>query len=98
LRPYLLKLEPDRNDGLLCKRAGLTRRRKATGLGWGWEDLTGPIAGISVGCQFDVCGDRADKRFKGGPTNIVQEMKEVKRSTGNGYLGALEHGEERLRK
>jgi len=94
---YLLKLEPDRMMAYYRKRAGLTP--KAAGYG-GWDgdgkNLTGHIAGHYLSAVSLMYAATGDKRFKERADYLVQEMKEVQDKHGNGYLGALEHGEERF--
>ncbi len=94
---YLLQLEPDRMLAYYRKRAGLTP--KAPGYG-GWDgdgkNLTGHIAGHYLSAVSLMYAATGDKRFKERADYIVQEMKEVQDKHGNGYLGALEHGEERF--
>jgi DUF1680 family protein len=94
---YLLKLEPDRMMAYYRKRAGLTP--KAQGYG-GWDgdgkNLTGHIAGHYLSAVSLMYAATGDNRFKERADYIVQEMKEVQDKHGNGYLGALEHGEERF--
>jgi len=94
---YLLKLEPDRMMAYYRKRAGLTP--KAEGYG-GWDgdgkNLTGHIAGHYLSAVSLMYAATGDKRFKERADYLVQEMKEVQDKHGNGYLGALEHGEERF--
>lgn len=94
---YLLKLEPDRMMAYYRKRAGLTP--KAPGYG-GWDgdgkNLTGHIAGHYLSAVSLMYAATGDKRFKERADYLVHEMKEVQDKHGNGYLGALEHGEERF--
>ena len=94
---YLLKLEPDRMMAYYRKRAGLTP--KAAGYG-GWDgdgkNLTGHIAGHYLSAVSLMYAATGDQRFKERADYLVKEMKEVQDKHGNGYLGALEHGEERF--
>lgn len=94
---YLLKLEPDRMLAYYRKRAGLAP--KAEGYG-GWDgdgkNLTGHIAGHYLSAVSLMYAATGDGRFKARADYIVQELKEVQEKHGNGYLGALEHGEERF--
>ncbi|MCW3055964.1 MAG: hypothetical protein JWN14_5134 [Chthonomonadales bacterium] len=94
---YLLKLEPDRMMAYYRKRAGLTP--KAAGYG-GWDgdgkNLTGHIAGHYLSAVSLMYAATGDNRFKERADYLVKEMKEVQDKHGNGYLGALEHGEERF--
>lgn len=94
---YLLKLEPDRMMAHYRENAGLTP--KAVGYG-GWDgggrNLTGHIAGHYLSAVSLMYAATGDARFKERADYLVQEMKEVQDKHGNGYLGALEHGEERF--
>jgi uncharacterized protein len=94
---YLLKLEPDRMMAYYRKRAGL--EPKAPGYG-GWDgdgrNLTGHIAGHYLSAVSLMYAATGDVRFKERADYLVREMKEVQDKHGNGYLGALEHGEERF--
>ncbi len=94
---YLLKLEPDRMMAYYRKRAGL--EPKAEGYG-GWDgdgkNLTGHIAGHYLSAVSLMYAATGDLRFKERADLLVREMKEVQDKHGNGYLGALEHGEERF--
>lgn len=94
---YLLQLEPDRMMAFYRLRAGL--EPKAPGYG-GWDgdgrNLTGHIAGhylSAVSLMYEATGDA---RFKERADYLVREMKTVQDKHGDGYLGALEHGEERF--
>src|SRR5438105_9925024 len=94
---YLLSLEPDRMLAYYRKRAGL--EPKAPGLtGWDGDgrNLTGHIAGHYLSAVSLMYAATGDIRFKERADYIVQEMKAVQDKHGNGYLGALEHGEERF--
>lgn len=94
---YLLKLEPDRMMAYYRKRAGLAP--KAEGYG-GWDgdgrNLTGHIAGHYLSAVSLMYAATGDARFKERADYLVREMKEVQDKHGNGYLGALENGEERF--
>ncbi len=94
---YLLKLEPDRMMAYYRKRAGL--EPKAQGYG-GWDgdgkNLTGHIAGHYLSAVSLMYAATGDPRFKQRADYIVKEMQEVQNKHGNGYLGALENGEERF--
>jgi DUF1680 family protein len=94
---YLLKLEPDRMLAYYRKRAGL--EPKAQGYG-GWDgdgrNLTGHIAGHYLSAVSLMYAATGDPRFKERADYIVRELKEVQDKHGNGYLGALEGGEERF--
>lgn len=94
---YLLKLEPDRMMAYYRKRAGLTPRAEGYG-GWDGDgkNLTGHIAGHYLSAVSLMYAANGDKRFKERADYLVKEMKEVQDKHGNGYLGALEHGEERF--
>src|SRR6478672_862834 len=94
---YLLKLEPDRMLSYYRKRAGL--EPKAQGYpGWDGDgrNLTGHIAGHYLSAVSMMYAGTGDVRFKERADYLVRELKEVQDKHGNGYLGALEHGEERF--
>ena len=94
---YLLSLAPDRMMAYYRKRAGL--KPKAEGYG-GWDgdgkNLTGHIAGHYLSAVSLMYAATGDKRFKERADYLVSELKTVQDAHGNGYLGALEHGEERF--
>ncbi|HLJ55702.1 MAG TPA: beta-L-arabinofuranosidase domain-containing protein [Chthonomonadaceae bacterium] len=94
---YLLKLEPDRMLAFYRKRAGLEPKAQPYG-GWDGDgkNLTGHIAGHYLSAVSLMYAATGDPRFKKRADAIVQGLKEVQDAHGNGYLGALEHGEERL--
>lgn len=94
---YLLNLEPDRMMAYFRKRAGL--EPKAAGYtGWDGDgkNLTGHIAGHYLSAVSLMYAATGDARFKERADYLVKEMQEVQNKHGNGYLGALEHGEERF--
>jgi DUF1680 family protein len=92
---YLLSLEPDRMLAYYRKRAGLEAKAPAYG-GWDGDDrnLTGHIAGHYLSAISLMYAATGDKRFKDRADYIVRELKEVQDKHGNGYLGAIEKGEE----
>lgn len=94
---YLLKLEPDRMMAYYRLRAGL--QPKAPGYG-GWDgagrNLTGHIAGHYLSAVSLMYAATGDPRFKERADYLVAEMKEVQDKHGDGYLGAMENGKERL--
>jgi hypothetical protein len=94
---YLLNLEPDRMMAHYRIRAGL--EPKASGYG-GWDgdgrNLTGHIAGHYLSAVSLMYASTGDNRFKERADYIVAEMDDVQRANGNGYLGALEGGQERF--
>ena len=94
---YLLKLEPDRMLAYYRKRAGLAPRAEGY-RGWDGDgkNLTGHIAGHYLSAVSLMYAATGDSRFKERADYIVRELKEVQDKHGNGYLGALEHGEERF--
>jgi DUF1680 family protein len=94
---YLLKLEPDRMLAYYRKRAGLEPRAPGYG-GWDGDgrNLTGHIAGHYLSAVSLMYAATGDSRFKERADYIVKELKEVQDKRGNGYLGALEGGEERF--
>src|SRR5579872_2837518 len=94
---YLLKLEPDRMLAFYRIRAGLPKKAEPYG-GWDGDgkNLTGHIAGHYLSAVSLMYAATGDPRFKKRADAIVQGLKEVQDKQGDGYLGALEHGEERL--
>src|SRR5579859_309440 len=94
---YLLKLEPDRMMAYYRIRAGLKPKAQGYG-GWdgGGRNLTGHIAGHYLSAVSLMYAATGDPRFKARADTLVKEMKEVQDKHGNGYLGALENGEERF--
>ena len=94
---YLLKLEPDRMLAYYRKRAGLEPKAQPYG-GWDGDgrNLTGHIGGhylSGVSLMYSATGDQ---RFKDRIDYIVRELKEVQDKHGDGYLGALANGKERM--
>jgi uncharacterized protein len=96
-REYLLKLEPDRMLAYFRQRAGLQPRARGYG-GWdgGGKNLTGHILGHYLSAVSLMWAGTGDVRFKERADYIVKELKEVQTANGNGYLGALEGGQERF--
>jgi uncharacterized protein len=94
---YLLKLEPDRMMAYYRKRAGLAPRAEPYG-GWDGDgkNLTGHIAGHYLSAVSLMYAATGEARFKERADYLVKEFQEVQDKHGNGYLGALEHGEERF--
>jgi len=94
---YLLKLDIDRMMAFYRKQAGL--EPKAAGYG-GWDgpgkNLTGHIAGHYLSAVSYMYAATGDARFKERADRVVSELKEVQDKHGNGYLGALENGEQRF--
>lgn len=92
---YLLSLEPDRMLAYFRKRAGL--EPKAPGYG-GWDgdgrNLTGHICGHYLSAVSLMYAATGDARFKERADTIVDQLEEVQARNGNGYLGALEGGQE----
>ncbi|BCM94330.1 hypothetical protein IAD21_06237 [Abditibacteriota bacterium] len=94
---YLMKLEPDRMLAYYRIRAGLPP--KAAGYdGWDGDgkNLTGHIAGHYLSAISQMYAATGDPRFKERVDYIVKELKEVQDKNGNGYLGALESGQEKF--
>ncbi|HEY6400572.1 MAG TPA: glycoside hydrolase family 127 protein, partial [Blastocatellia bacterium] len=94
---YLLKLEPDRMLAFYRKRAGLEAKAEPYG-GWDGDgkNLTGHIAGHYLSGVSMMYAATGDARFKERVDYIVRELKEVQDKHGDGYLGALANGKERL--
>ena len=94
---YLLKLEPDRMMAYYRLRAGLPPKAKGYD-GWDGDgkNLTGHIAGHYLSAVSLMYAATGDSRFKERADYLVNEMKEVQTKHGNGYLGALENGEQRF--
>jgi uncharacterized protein len=94
---YLLKLEPDRMLAYFRIRAGL--EPKARGYG-GWDgdrkNLTGHILGHYLSAVSLMWAATGDARFKERVDYIVQELKVIQETNGDGYLGALASGKERF--
>ena len=94
---YLLQLEPDRMMAYYRARAGLAP--KAQGYdGWDGDgrNLTGHIAGHYLSAVSLMYAATGDARFKARADYLVAQMKEVQDKNGNGYLGALEGGQEKF--
>jgi uncharacterized protein len=91
---YLLELEPDRMLAFLRQRAGL--KPKAAGYG-GWDgpgrNLTGHIAGHYLSAISLMWAATGDSRFKERADYIVDQLKEIQKAQGDGYIGALEDGQ-----
>jgi hypothetical protein len=94
---YLLELEPDRMMAYYRIRAGLEPKAEGYG-GWdgGGRNLTGHIAGHYLSAVSLMYAATGDARFKERADYLVREMAEVQAKHGNGYLGALEDGEEKF--
>ncbi len=96
-RQYLLQLDPDRMLSYFRLRAGL--KPKAEGYG-GWDgpgkNLTGHILGHCLSAVSYMWAATGDLRFKERADYLVKELKEVQDAHKDGYLGALEGGEERF--
>jgi DUF1680 family protein len=92
---YLLQLEPDRMLAYLRKRAGLEPKAQGYG-GWDGEgrNLTGHICGHYLSAVSLMFAATGDVRFKARADYIVDQLEEVQKKNGNGYLGALEGGQE----
>lgn len=92
---YLLHLEPDRMLAFLRKRAGLEPKAKGYD-GWDGDgrNLTGHICGHYLSAVSIMFAATGDSRFKERVDYIVDQLEEVQKKNGNGYLGALEGGQE----
>lgn len=92
---YLLQLEPDRMLAFLRKRAGLEPKAKGYD-GWDGDgrNLTGHICGHYLSAVSIMYAATGDSRFKERVAYIVDQLEEVQQKNGNGYLGALEGGQE----
>ena len=96
-RKYLLELEPDRMLALFRIRAGLEAKAKPYG-GWDGDgkNLSGHIAGHFLSAVSLMWVATGDRRFLERAEYVVREFKTVQDQWGDGYLGALENGRERL--
>ncbi|HEY5911917.1 MAG TPA: beta-L-arabinofuranosidase domain-containing protein [Verrucomicrobiae bacterium] len=96
-REYLLKLEPDRMLAYFRVRAGLDPKAKGYG-GWDGDgkNLTGHILGHYLSAVSLMWAATGDERFKQRADYIVDELAEVQKANGDGYLGALANGKERF--
>ena len=94
---YLLKLEPDRMMAYFRERCGLQPKAKPYE-GWDGDgkNLTGHIAGHYLSAVSLMYAATGDPRFKDRAEILVREMKEVQDKQGDGYLGALKDGKEKL--
>ncbi|RYX82652.1 hypothetical protein EON83_18305 [bacterium] len=94
---YLLELEPDRMMAYYRQRAGLEPKAKGYD-GWDGDgkNLTGHIAGHYLSAVSLMYAATGDVRFKERADYLVRELKEVQNKNGNGYLGALENGQEKF--
>ena len=94
---YLLELEPDRMLAYYRIRAGLQPKAKGYD-GWDGDgkNLTGHIAGHYLSACSQMYAATGDARFKARVDYIVQQMQEVQDKNGNGYLGALENGQQKF--
>lgn len=92
---YLLQLEPDRMLAYLRKRAGLEPKAKGYG-GWDGDgrNLTGHICGHYLSAVSIMFAATGDSRFKERADYIVDQLEEIQKKNGNGYLGALEGGQQ----
>lgn len=91
----LLSYEPDRLLSKFYSEAGLKPKAEHY---MGWEDET--IAGHSLGHYLSACSmmyqTTGDKRFLERVNYIVDEMKKLQDTDGDGYLGASPHGKKIL--
>ncbi len=94
---YLLELEPDRMLAYYRIRAGLEPKAKGYD-GWDGDgkNLTGHIAGHYLSAISLMYAATGNPEFKRRADYIVQQFKEVQDKNGNGYLGALESGQEKF--
>ena len=87
----LLNYEPDRLLSKFRSEAGLTPRDSNYG---GWENET--LAGHSLGHYLSGCSmmfqTTGDQRFSERVKYIVEELREVQKANGGGYLGAFPNG------
>jgi uncharacterized protein len=90
---YLLSLDPDRMLAYYRDRAGLPKRAEPYG-GWDGDgrNLTGHIAGHHLSAVSLMWAATGDARFKQRADYIVQELKVVQDTHGDGYLSALKGG------
>jgi DUF1680 family protein len=91
----LLNYEPDRLLSKFYTEAGLKPKAEHY---MGWEDET--IAGHSLGHYLSACSmmyqTTGDKRFLERVNYIVDELKKLQESDGNGYIGAFPNGKKIL--
>ena len=86
---YLLELEPARMLAYLRKSAGL--QTTAEGYG-GWDgagrQLTGHIAGHYLSAVSMMYATTGDVRFKQRADEMVEQLAEIQKAQGDGYIGA----------
>ncbi len=91
----LLNYEPDRLLSKFYSEAGLTPKAEHY---MGWEDET--IAGHSLGHYLSACAmmyqTTGDKRFLERVNYIVNELKKLQNTDGEGYIGAFPNGKKIL--
>ena len=94
---YLLRLEPDRMLSYYRQRAGLEPKAEPYG-GWdgGGRNLTGHIAGHYLSAVSLMWSATGDVRFKERADYIVKQFQQVQDAQGDGYLGALANGKEKM--
>jgi DUF1680 family protein len=89
---YLLELEPDRMLFHLRERAGLKPKAREEGYG-GWDgagrQLTGHIAGHYLSAVSLMYAATGDRRFKERADYVVDELAEIQKAQGDGYIGGL---------
>ena len=88
---HLLQLEPDRMLYYLRVRAGLKPKVKEGYGGWdgGGRQLTGHIAGHYLSAVSYMYAATGDHRFKERADYMVDQLKEIQDTQGDGYIGAL---------
>lgn len=88
---YLLELEPDRMLHHLRERAGLKPKSQQGYGGWdgGGRQLTGHIAGHYLSAVSLMFAATGDARFKERADDIVNELAEIQKAQGDGYIGGL---------
>jgi DUF1680 family protein len=92
---YLLSLEPDRLLSWYRKEAGLEPKAPVYG---GWESQG--LAGHTLGHYLSACSmmyqSTGDTRFLDRVNYIVNELAICQQANGNGYIGAIPHGQSQI--
>ncbi len=92
---YLLSLDADRMMAFYRIRAGLEKKAEPyTGWDGAGRNLTGHIAGHHLSAVSLMYQATGDVKFKERADYLVREMKVVQDTHGDGYLGALENGQQ----
>ena len=90
---YLLKYEPDRLLARFRMEAGLEPKADPYG---GWEAQS--LAGHSLGHHLSACAlmfqSSEEKKFKERAKYIIDELNQIQKANGGGYIGAFTGGQE----